>query len=288
LEFKSLVPLFEDYRLIALDLRGFANSSYERKIDSLWDYVEDIKMLLKIKGIDDVIIVGNCLGGLIGKMFSSKYSKTVKALVLVGSIGVQGGADFFANEDSVPQSIEEIANSQIYKSMNRYTTVTDERDENSLSSMADYAIDGDTIRDILWALLNTNISPELYIHGIIGTNAVSKIKAPVLVIHGTNDTVIPLSQARIIYNLLGNKQCSFETITEAGHFPLQGHLNSTALFIRRFIDEKVPVYLYENVYKNYNLRNEDQSSVFYSFSFVNFLGAVFASIFGGKESITFH
>jgi len=268
LQFEDFVPLLQDYRLVAVDFRGFGNSTYERNIDSLWNYVEDIKLFLQIKKMDDVIIVGNCLGGLIAKMFASRYPKTVQASVLIGSIGVQGGADLFAN-DILPNNIEDIQSTNIYKTLSQ--------------SSRNFS---DAYQDVLWELLNINISPNKNINGIKGTNEISKIKAPVLVIHGSNDTFIPLSQARITYNILGNKQCSFKTIEEAGHFPWQKDINATVSTMKTFFTETVPIYLYENFYKNLNLNGNEQrrSSVFYSFSFVGFIVAVLTCAFGIRET----
>jgi len=225
------------------------------------------------KKINDVIIVGSCLGGLVGEMLSTKYPDIAKALILIGTIGVQGGADLFLNDKQVPMKSDDLASSQVYQSMVSNRTY-------SLLSDNDYQFDI-VAKDVLWALFNINISPERNYYDVKGTNEIEKIKVPILAIHGTDDEVVPISHARAIYNILGTSKCSFATIRNAGHFPWQDDLSSTIVPMKEFFEETVPKVLYEYLYNfNLNQKEDKAPSVFISFSFITFVGALFTCILG--------
>jgi pimeloyl-ACP methyl ester carboxylesterase len=78
------VELATDYRVIALDLRGHGDSgwvtppSYE--VD---DYVEDIAALATQLQLSPFVLIGHSLGGLISFTYATRYSATLRALIVV-------------------------------------------------------------------------------------------------------------------------------------------------------------------------------------------------------------
>jgi pimeloyl-ACP methyl ester carboxylesterase len=78
------VELVREYHVIALDLRGHGDSgwavppSYE--ID---DYVEDIAAVVTQLHLTPFTLVGHSLGGLISLSYATRYSTTLRALVIV-------------------------------------------------------------------------------------------------------------------------------------------------------------------------------------------------------------
>lgn len=67
------------YKVICYDLRGYGKSDTPT---SSFSHFEDLKSLLDLLGIKNVIVVGSSLGGSIAIDFALKYPEYVKALVL--------------------------------------------------------------------------------------------------------------------------------------------------------------------------------------------------------------
>ncbi|ENQ3081182.1 alpha/beta hydrolase [Bacillus cereus] len=79
---RSIIPKFiEEYRVIAIDIRGHGNSDHPQNGYQLETLVEDVRDLLDVLGIYKTHIVGSSLGCYVGTMFASMYADRVMSLV---------------------------------------------------------------------------------------------------------------------------------------------------------------------------------------------------------------
>ncbi|MFD3449963.1 alpha/beta fold hydrolase [Microbacteriaceae bacterium 4G12] len=79
---RSIIPGFtEEYRVIAIDIRGHGNSAHPQKGYQLETLVEDVREVLDALGIHKTHIVGSSLGCYIGTMFAAMYADRVISLV---------------------------------------------------------------------------------------------------------------------------------------------------------------------------------------------------------------
>ncbi|ENQ3108749.1 alpha/beta hydrolase [Bacillus cereus] len=79
---RSIVPKFtEEYRVIAIDIRGHGNTDHPENGYQLETLVEDIREVLDVLGIHKTHIVGSSLGCYVGTMFASTYADRVISLV---------------------------------------------------------------------------------------------------------------------------------------------------------------------------------------------------------------
>jgi len=108
----------QDYHIIAPDFRGNGKSSYFKKLDSLWDLADDLKLFLDALGIKKVTIIGTCLGGLVSKLFAAKYKEYVVSLILVGALGINGGQHFFAKCNPFPKTVKDMQETEEFKHSN--------------------------------------------------------------------------------------------------------------------------------------------------------------------------
>jgi len=97
--------------VIALDLRGFGESTYHQPIDSLFDFAEDIKLFLDSLGIDCVSLLGWSLGGAIAMEFAANYPNMVSNLMLLSS-GSPKGYPVFKKDDKGQPIISEVYTSK--------------------------------------------------------------------------------------------------------------------------------------------------------------------------------
>lgn len=84
-DFESLAPwLAQEYRVLALDLRGRGES--DRDLDwrryRLDVYLDDVRYVLAVLQVPEVILLGTSLGGLIGLCLGRESTPKVAALIL--------------------------------------------------------------------------------------------------------------------------------------------------------------------------------------------------------------
>ena len=77
------------YKIIIPELPIYSMSLLKTNVKSYANYVKDF---LDFKKLDNVILLGNSLGGHIGLYFSKMYPEYVKALVITGSSGLYESA----------------------------------------------------------------------------------------------------------------------------------------------------------------------------------------------------
>ncbi|WP_079525446.1 alpha/beta fold hydrolase [Halobacillus hunanensis] len=77
--------LANHYRLILPDLSGHGDSDTTDLSPSLEDFAEEIKQLIDVLQINQVILVGYSAGGAVAQYFALQYPTNVKALILSGA-----------------------------------------------------------------------------------------------------------------------------------------------------------------------------------------------------------
>lgn len=204
----------DNYRIIAPDLRGYGDSSYNTPINTIHDFADDVVALLKVLGIEKAYVVGWSLGGCVAQSIAARYD-VIEKLVLIASGSVKGYPVFkkdatgqsnvgslFANKEELAQDIS-IATMELtertknYKMMEAvfnatiYTSPSQKRpDEESSAIFLEETCKQVNLVDADWALMHYNISNEtsFYSHG---EDIAKNIKCPVLALNGKSDITVP-------------------------------------------------------------------------------------------------
>lgn len=253
-------PLFKtlpkDLRIIAPDLRGFGNSSYLNKFDSLLELAEDLKLLLDDLDLKKVNVLGWSLGGGVALELASTYPDVVDKLILLSSASVKGYPIFKKDETGKPiiseiyKSKEELAldfvqvlpilNAQQNNDLNFYKFIYDAAIYNGKNKPNDSdnerwlkeAIKQKNLVDVDWALTNLNITNEPSFYNL-GSNKVKNINHDVLIIWGEKDLTVP--RFMVDENLRFIPQAKLITFKEAGHSLLVDELEELTNNIINFI-----------------------------------------------------
>lgn len=89
LHYKMNIPFFKsNYRVISLDLPGYGKSDKPELVDPVNYYVHFLKKFVKKLGLEELVIVGNSMGGHVGCLFAARYKKSTRGLILVDSAGM--------------------------------------------------------------------------------------------------------------------------------------------------------------------------------------------------------
>lgn len=255
--FKPLFELLakEDVRVLAPDLRGFGDSSYNQNINTLNDFSNDLKLMLDELAISKVELLGWSLGGSISMDFASTYPEIVNSLVLLSSGSPKGYPIFRKNELAQPilgdvyQNKEEMGKDpvQVLPLLNIYSTQSVEMmtyiydqviytsgkpDVVENQAWMKEALKQRNLVDVDWALATFNISNEVGFYGI-GNGAIDKLIQPILIIWGDKDLTVPKFMFDETVRLLPNAEVV--VYANAGHSIMVDNPNQLANDLLNFI-----------------------------------------------------
>lgn len=248
--------LENDFKIYAIDLRGFGVSTYNKAIDSLKDFSEDIKMFVDKLDIKGFTIAGWSTGGGIALHFAADYPDYVEKLILVESVGITGYPIFKKDEKGQPiigeflRTKDEIAKDPIqvlpilnaienrdketYRAVWNALIYTKNRPaEEKYEEYLDDMLTQRNLVDVDYALTRFNIS-NIHNGVVEGTGDIEKIKVPTLVFQGDRDLVVPRRMGEGIAAAIG-KNAKLVILEDSGHSPFIDCLEKIVGFIKEFL-----------------------------------------------------
>lgn len=237
--FQPLIELLEkDYKVYALDMVGFGDSTYNREINSLHDFSLDVSEFIKELGLTDLYILGWSTGGGVVLETAVDLPERIKKIFLLSSVGVQGYPMFKKDENYQPildQRIftrEDIAVDpvQVVPALVAYTN----QDKSYFRNIWDLVIynnakpkDDDyevyleailkqkNLVDVDVALANFNMTS---LNNCVneGTGRLDDVKAPVVIIQGARDLVVTPVFAQTSKEFFGDR-AELVMFENAGH-----------------------------------------------------------------------
>lgn len=191
------------YKIVIPELPIYTMSLLKTNVKSFAKFLHDF---IEFKGYNEVILLGNSLGGHIGLLYSKLYPKSVKALVITGSSGLYESA----MGDSYPRRSDyelikkksqdvfydpEVATKEIVDEV--YATVNDRNKLIRTLAIAKSAIRHNMAKDL------------------------PNMKQPTCIIWGKNDTVTPPEVAEEFHELLPDSDLYW--IDKCGHAAMMEH-----------------------------------------------------------------
>ncbi len=192
-----------NYQVIIPQLPIYTLPIIKTNVKNLVKYT---KNLIDYKGLKDVILLGNSLGGHIALYFTKQYPELVKAMVLTGSSGLYEksmGSTYpkRGNKDYIKKKVEEV----FYDP----AIATDELVANIMETVNDR---GKVIRTLALAksAIRHNMAADL-----------PNMTMPTCLIWGKNDKVTPPEVADEFQKLLPDAELFW--IDHCGHAPMMEH-----------------------------------------------------------------
>lgn len=203
-------PFQETHRLIILDLPGFGLSPEPDHAWTIFEYVEMIHSLIESLNISSPILVGHSFGGKLSIIYASKYP-TQKLVLLASPYKVKITKPskkvlFLKKMQKIP-FLKPLA-----LSLKKRLGSTDYKNATPL------------MRDVLVKHVNTDV-----------TELSRKITCPTLLIWGTNDTAVPLSDGQELENIIPD--CGLVEYENCTHYAYLERLNQTILVLKSFFTE---------------------------------------------------
>lgn len=228
------------FRVIAPDMRGFGDSTYNNRINNLEELGYDVMDLLNQLDIQEFSVAGWSTGGAVAMSIASTELKRVSKLILIESCSHKGYPIFKKDELGAPilgeyyHTVEELAEEPV-----QVKPMLDVMDTGNVAVMkviwdsAIYTVNKpnekdeeiylqETMKqrnllDIDWCLTTFNMSNEH--NGLtMGDNSIKNIICPVLSIWGDKDVVVlEYMIDETIADLNDVRKIKFES---SGHSPL--------------------------------------------------------------------
>ncbi|MBY0598564.1 intracellular short-chain-length polyhydroxyalkanoate depolymerase [Bacillus bingmayongensis] len=250
--------LQDEYHIYAIDLRGFGKSTYNKPIDSLQDFADDVKLFIDELQLKKFSLMGWSMGGGVAMEFATSHPEFVENLILVESVGMKGYPIFKKDINGQPiastllKTKEEIAQDPVQiapvldaiKNMNKlyYRTVWDlliythnkpepERYEKYLDDMLTQR----NFVDVNYALITFNISDEH--NGVVpGNGHIHRLRVPTLVVQGDRDYVVPQVVGEELAKHLPNAELVI--LEDCGHSPFIDCLDEFIKHVTDWLENK--------------------------------------------------
>ena len=218
--FSGVINYFpsKKYHVIIPELPVYSMPILNTSVKSLSDYLHKF---ISFRKLQDIILLGNSLGGHVGLLFIKNYPKLVKGLVLTGSSGLyennmgdgypkRGDYEYIKKKSEAVFFDPKIASKEIVDRV--FESVNDRNKLVRTLALAKSAI-------------RHNMSSEL-----------PKIKTPTAIIWGKQDTVTPPNVAKEFHELLPDSNLYW--IDRCGHAPMMEHPNKFNAILENWLEAR--------------------------------------------------
>lgn len=237
--------LEKDYRVYAIDLVGFGDTTYHREINSLHDFSKDLTAFIEALNLKDIYLMGWSTGGGIVLETAADIPERITKVFLLDSVGLKGYPMYKKDEKFQPdlnhrlQTKEEIKADPVqvvpvlaaYETNNRdllrliWNSAIYNLNEPSPQDYEDYLdaiFKQRNLVDVDYALVHFNMTHEH--NGVAeGSGRIDKVECPVVIMHGREDLVVPLSDSLQAKDVLG-EQAELVIFDHVGHSALTDNL----------------------------------------------------------------
>ncbi len=241
IHYKPIIERLKDkYRIIAPDMRGFGDSSFNAEFNDLEVLADDMISLLDELNILEYYLAGWSTGGAVAMKMAAKRQKQVKKLILIESCSYKGYPIFRKDEAGQPVvgsfylTREEVAADPVQvapmvgifqtKATQYMKAVWDQviYTVNKPVKEDDDLYLSETMKerclvDVDWALTRFNMSDEF--NGVIkGDGTIKDVICPVLTFWSENDLVVLEYMVDETVSALAD--CKKVKLPKSGHSPL--------------------------------------------------------------------
>ena len=216
---KSVVQHFrENYRVVIPLLPIYEMPLKQAGLDGLVKFLEGF---MALKGLGNVTVIGNSLGGHIGLIYTLNNAHKVKHLVLTGSSGLF--------ENSMGGSFPKRGSYEYIQERVAYTFY----DPNTATkSLVDEVFE--TTKSIPKCLRIVAIAKSAQRHNM--ANEITNIKQPTVLVWGLNDTITPPMVAHEFNKLITSSELKF--IDQCCHAPMMERPEKFNRILSEFLEEQ--------------------------------------------------
>ncbi|MGB3183253.1 MAG: alpha/beta hydrolase [Cyclobacteriaceae bacterium] len=207
-----------EHRVIIPMLPIYSMPLKKSGMDGLTDFVEKF---VEMMGLDNMILIGNSLGGHVGLIYTLRNEEKVNRLVLTGSSGLF--------ENSMGGSFPKRGSYEYIRERVEYTFYYP---ETATKELVDEVFE--TTKSIPKCLRIVAIAKSAQRHNM--AKDIANINVPTLLIWGLNDTITPPIVAHEFHRLLPNSKMRF--IDKCCHAPMMEHPEKFNRILEKWLENE--------------------------------------------------
>nr|WP_299175364.1 alpha/beta hydrolase [uncultured Allomuricauda sp.] len=206
------------YKVLIPELPIYEMSMLKTTVKNFAKFLEDF---IEFKGLKDVILLGNSLGGHIGLLHTKMFPEMVKALVITGSSGLYESAmgDGYPKRGDY-EFIKKKAQDVFYDPAVATKEIVDEV----------FA----TVNDRMKLVKTLAIAKSAIRHNM--SKDLPHMNTPTCIIWGENDTVTPPKVAKEFHELLPDSDLFW--IEKCGHAPMMEHPEDFNKILENWLNQR--------------------------------------------------
>ncbi len=218
----TVINRFKDkYRVVIPVLPIYTLPVKQAGLESLTDFLEEF---VAYKELNDLILMGNSLGGHVALIYTLRNQQNVRKLILTGSSGLF--------ENSMGGSYPKRGSYEYIKERVEYTFYNP---KTATKDLVDEVFD--TMKSIPKCLRIVAIAKSAQRNNM--ADEIVKIEVPTLLIWGLNDTITPPYVAHEFNRLIPNSTLRF--LDECCHAPMMEHPEKFNNLLMDFLEKPVEV-----------------------------------------------
>lgn len=225
----QLDALSDDYRVVAFNHR--ARTDRWKGPYSLEDLAEECRELLDALGIERCVLGGMSMGGFMAIPFALRYPERLDGLILISTMaGAYMEDELAQNERELESLLKQPYVSRSFAEWERDLVMGDTTKRENPELVEAWIARWMSRRSesVYWEFMSWMRKPDM-------TRRLAEIQTPVLVIHGTEDAVLPLARGRAMADNIPNVR--FVPIERAGHTVTIEAPDAVSRAVREFLDE---------------------------------------------------
>lgn len=249
-----LENLAEEYKVYAIDLRGFGESSYHHPITEIKDFSNDVKLFIDALGLNCFAMAGWSLGGTVCQQFCADYPGYCTKLFLLASGSSRGYAYYPLGEDGtleLDNRMETLAEMFEDSKRKMVQTAYDTHNYDFLRQMWNMAIytqgqpeeeryqkylkDMTTQRNLAECYHALNIFNISHQHNGLteGNGLIDRIDIPVMIAWGEHDLVVTKQMTEELREDY-DERAEYRELKGCGHSPLVDDLDQLLAVMEEF------------------------------------------------------
>jgi abhydrolase domain-containing protein 6 len=224
--------LTERYRVIAIDLPGFGESSrLEGYSYAPREQAERLEKLRAALGIKRMHLVGNSMGGMIAGVYAREYQGQVLSLTLIDSGGIRS-----PEPSELSRELAQGRNPLVVESREDMDRLLDFNfhEKPFIPSVVVDQIYEKSFPRREW---NRRIFSEIEDKDTIVEDALPHIQVPILVLWGNKDRVINVSATQTVKKV--KPEAEIKILTDCGHAPMIERVEESSEIFLEFVQRRV-------------------------------------------------
>jgi pimeloyl-ACP methyl ester carboxylesterase len=204
-------PLAEEYRTVVFDNRGTGDSDVPEGPYTVSEMASDLEAVLDDAGVESAHVVGASMGGMIAQQYALDYDRAASLALLCTS---HGGSEAVPTPPETQERMFGVPEDADEREAVRYKmepAMSDEfwaENDDLIAQIVDWRLAGDA----------PPAGREAQTAGVAAFDAsdeVGAIEIPTLLLHGTDDRVLPVENSRLLHEKLPNGE--LETFAGGPH-----------------------------------------------------------------------